>query len=66
MRESVLFMASSSSRFQSAFSLPTLATEAGAILAARVVGAGLSYLVQVLFARWAGVDSYGAYSYAMA
>lgn len=48
------------------FSLPSLVTEAGTALSARVVGAGLSYVVQVLFARWAGPDHYGAYSYAMA
>jgi O-antigen/teichoic acid export membrane protein len=50
----------------SSFSPSSLAIEAGTVLGARVVGAGLSYVVQVLFARWAGPDHYGAYSYAMA
>jgi O-antigen/teichoic acid export membrane protein len=59
-------MSHSTSDSQSIRSRLSLATEAGTVLGARVVGAGLSYVVQVLFARWAGPEHYGAYSYAMA
>jgi O-antigen/teichoic acid export membrane protein len=50
----------------SSFSPSALATEAGTAFGARIAGAGLSYVVQILFARWAGPNHYGAYSYAMA
>jgi len=55
-------MSHSTSDSQSIRSRLSLATEAGTVLGARVVGAGLSYVVQVLFARWASPEHYGAYN----
>lgn len=39
---------------------------AGLVLVSQVAGTGLSYLTQVLLARWAGTTGYGLYSYALA
>ena len=55
-----------SSGLPSKFSVSSLIADAGTAFITRVGAAGLSFVVQVLFARWAGPDHYGAYSYAMA
>jgi len=59
-------MAESSPDAHSGLHFSRIFTEAGTVFGARVLGTGLSYIVQVLFARWAGPEHYGAYSYAMA
>ncbi|HEY2631006.1 MAG TPA: oligosaccharide flippase family protein [Solirubrobacteraceae bacterium] len=47
-------------------SLTRVARGAGIALVLQVVGAGLTYLSQIAFARWMGVSQFGAYIYAMA
>lgn len=59
-------MSKPSSRPRHTLAYAALARGAGTVLAARIVGVGLSYVLQVLLARWAGPAHYGAYSYAMA
>lgn len=59
-------MSNASSPAPLSFSLSALAEEASTVFGARVIGTGLSFVVQVLFARWAGPDQYGIYSYVMA
>lgn len=43
-----------------------VARGAGIVFVAQATGAGLSFLLHVLLARWAGSSGYGAYSYALA
>lgn len=43
-----------------------IARGAGIAFAAQVAGAGLTFLMHVLLARWAGPSGYGAYSFALA
>jgi len=59
-------MPESSSPSHPALAFASLALGASTVLAAQVIGAGLNYGAQLLFARWAGPAAYGAYSYAMA
>lgn len=59
-------MAESDSEANAVLPPSRLLTQAGTVSSARVVGAGLSYIVQILFARWAGPEQYGVYSYVMA
>ncbi len=47
-------------------SLSRVARGAGVALVLQVLGAGLTYLSQIAFARWMGVSPFGVYIYAMA
>ena len=58
-------MSTSSSESRFSLSLSDLAEEASTVLLARIMGAGLGFAVQVLFARWTSPEQYGVYSYAM-
>ena len=53
-------------RLVSLLSWSALVRAASVALVAQVAGAGLNLGVQIVFARWAGAEAYGAYSYAMA
>lgn len=50
----------------SEFTLPQLTRQSVGMLAAQVSGIGLAYVVQILLARWMGVDAFGSYTYVLA